>query len=714
MNVSKPLYPATPSGVPLSATNPSAEFKKEVKKVLGSIVLFFIVYLILIVLAALLSIACVYIGFAVMAHSGHFIGIIAGLGIISIGFMVVIFLIKFIFSVKKYDESGTITITETDQPQLFAFIRQLTTDTQTQFPKKIVLSPEVNASVFYNDSFWSMIFPVKKNLNIGLGLVNSLTLSEFKAVMAHEFGHFSQRSMKLGSFVYNVNKAIYNMLYENKSYGTFLQKWGGLHWAIGIFMWVTVQIITGIQKILQGMYSFINKNYMSLSREMEFHADAVAASVSGSNNLISALQKIEISDVCYQTVLQKADELIGEKTKLENIYDSHDAVMITYAEHNNLPLENNTPVADDYFFKKFHFHKINIKNQWASHPPREERNAHLQQLGIEAENDTRPAWAVFNQPGKLQQQLSAMVYKNVPGDKFEQQLNGSTFRERYQQEVNFYKLPAAYNGYFENNPMPELDMEAVHSKAAKMVTDKEYFEALFSDEWISLIKKQAGDKEDAAILKAITEKQIEVKTFDYDGDKKNKADAPAMLQQLETAIETQQKQLEEHTIAIAAFFYKTALEKGDDSASALKKKYAAFFDCKKDMDALIGSGERVINLLAPLLCGETVSIPNAEEMAQGLRRETNFLKPMVRNWLQQGVYDNTPELKSKVINFAEASYVYFSEPSFMDAELGTLHRLIKETPDLFAKVVFKNFKTLLEYQLELYNTTEEKFVVNKL
>jgi len=285
MALPQSLYPLSPVGVQLSATNPSANFKREVKKVMASVVLFFLVYIILIVLAALLAVGCVYAGFFVMVGSGHLIGIIAGVGIMSIGIMVFIFLIKFIFSVKKYDESGTITITESEQPQLFSFIRQLTTDTQTQFPKKIVLSPEVNASVFYNDSFWSMIFPVKKNLQIGLGLVNSLTLSEFKAVMAHEFGHFSQRSMKLGSFVYNVNKAVYNMLYENNDYGSFLQKWGNLHWAIGIFVWVTIQIVKGIQQILQGMYSFINKNYMSLSREMEFHADAVAASVSGSSNL---------------------------------------------------------------------------------------------------------------------------------------------------------------------------------------------------------------------------------------------------------------------------------------------------------------------------------------------------------------------------------------------------------------------------------------------
>ena len=703
MNLFQSLYPASPAGVPLTATSPSVNFKKEVKKVLGSILLFFIVYMVLIVLAALLSVACIYSGFFVMAHSGHLIGIIAGVGIMSIGVMVFIFLIKFIFSVKKYDESGTIVITESEQPQLFSFIRQLTTDTQTHFPKKIILSPEVNASVFYNDSFWSMIFPVRKNLNIGLGLVNSLTLSEFKAVMAHEFGHFSQRSMKLGSFVYNVNKAVYNMLYENKEYGNFLQKWGSLHWAISIFVWVTIQIIKGIQQILQGMYSLINKNYMGLSREMEFHADAVAASVSGGNNLISALQKIEISDVCYQTVLEKADELVGEKIKLQNIYHNHDAVMQVYAAHNNLPLQNATPLADEEFFKKFQYHKINIKNQWASHPPREERNAHLQQLNILADNATRPAWIVFNQPEVLQRQLSGMVYRSLPADKFQHDMNAAAFREKYQQDIDVYNLPAAYNGYYDDNLLNELDMEAVFSKAVETVVNKDNFARLFSDEWIGLIKKQAGDKQDAAILKAITENHIEVKTFDYDGDKKEKEEAPVLLEQLQAAIEKQHQQLQEHNEAIAAFFYKSAMENGDDAASMMKEKYTAYFADKKSLDELISSGQRVVDLLTPLLQGQTVSITHAEEMAQGLRTESNILKPMVNNWLQQGFYNTNTELKTTLENFVQASYIYFSNPSFMDTELGTLHKLVNETPALVARVQFKSFKALLVYQLEIYN-----------
>ena len=49
-------------------------------------------------------------------------------------------------------------------------------------------------------------------------------MQEFKAILAHEFGHFSQRSMKVGSYVYYVNQVIFNMLYDNDSFDKMIQK----------------------------------------------------------------------------------------------------------------------------------------------------------------------------------------------------------------------------------------------------------------------------------------------------------------------------------------------------------------------------------------------------------------------------------------------------------------------------------------------------------
>ena len=79
-------------------------------------------------------------------------------------------------------------------------------------PHRVFVSPEVNAADFYQRSLLNLFFPARKNLLIGLGLVNVVNLSEFKAVLAHEFGHFSQSSMKVGTYVYSTNRIIADMV----------------------------------------------------------------------------------------------------------------------------------------------------------------------------------------------------------------------------------------------------------------------------------------------------------------------------------------------------------------------------------------------------------------------------------------------------------------------------------------------------------------------
>jgi Zn-dependent protease with chaperone function len=697
------LYPANPLHLPPDATAASANFKKEVKKVLFAIALFFIVYVILMGLAILLAIACVYAGFSIIVNSGHFLGILAGAGIMSIGIMVCIFLIKFIFAVKKYDDSNTIEITENDQPVLFEFIKQLTIDTQTAFPKKIVLSPEVNAAVYYNDSFWSMLFPVKKNLIIGLGLVNSLNITEFKAVMAHEFGHFSQRSMKLGSFVYNVNKVIYNMLYENNSFASALHTMGNIHAIIYIFVWITIQIVKSIQFILKHMYGFINKSYMGLSREMEFHADAVAASVSGSQSLITALRKIEITDMCYQTVIDKANVFLQEKKRLVNAYENHNVVMQTYAEHNELSLQNNAPVAEETFFQKFQLNKINIKDQWASHPSRTERNKNLNDLGIQAQEKREPAWLLFSNPQKLQQQITKLLYSTIAPEQMATEVNAEEFKEQYIKDVDRFTLPEQYNGFYDDRQMQELDVENLAKSPVTVPLTKETFNNLFDNEQIALTKLIMGNQQDESVLQAILNKQIITKTFDYNGEKMNKANAKELCDKIQKETTSLTSEIKLHEEKVFSFFYQLAKNKGEDRAADLVQRYQLHFENRKKVEEFFALGNAVAQILSPLTGGEKIEFAAAENIAIDLQDETIRIKGHLKNWMSKGIFDSNETMKKQIEEFIQSHYYYFVKPSFLDNEINRLHTILNDTLAKVNVYQFENFKKILEHQLEIYN-----------
>ena len=186
----------------------SAEFKSQATKAIVAICIFVFTYLTILLLAVGFTILCIMGGIYIIAAKPMILTIALGIGLASLGVLVLIFLLKFIFKSHTVDRSHLIEINEQQEPKLFSMIQEIVKEVGTSFPKKVYLSADVNASVFYDSSFWSMFLPVKKNLQIGLGLVNTITKEELKAILSHEFGHFSQRTMKVGSFVYNLNQII--------------------------------------------------------------------------------------------------------------------------------------------------------------------------------------------------------------------------------------------------------------------------------------------------------------------------------------------------------------------------------------------------------------------------------------------------------------------------------------------------------------------------
>ncbi|MCX6317672.1 MAG: M48 family metalloprotease [Bacteroidetes bacterium] len=690
------VYPPTPSNVPDAITAPTPAFKKEVAGVMGSIVFFFIVYALLLLIATGLVVGCVYAGIAIITNIPRLITIVAGIGLIGVGVMVFVFLVKFIFSVSKYDRSHIIEIKEADQPALFGFIRQLTQDTQTKFPRKIYLSADVNACVFYDSSFWSMFFPVKKNLQIGLGLVNALNVSEFKAVMAHEFGHFSQRSMKLGSFVYNVNKIIYNMLYDNSGYASFLQGWANIDGIFALFASITAGIAQGIQSILKGMYGLINKRYMSLSRQMEFHADAVAASVSGSSSLDTALRRIEMAAPCYEITLQKCDELYKQKKISANIYPQQKSVIQEMAEQYKLPIQNGFPVITDEFYQNANTSRVNFKDQWASHPSTEDRIKHLNELAIPAEINEQPAWILFTNLEQWQEKLTAKIYEQVQLPENHSVVTEAEFHEKLKEDAAKYTFPEAYNGFYDNRQPLLLTAEEMEEAPDQGLQ----FDELFNAESAALSKKINTAANDIAILKAINERNLDAKSFDFDGVKYHRDQAPEIIGNLEKENEGMQQALNRLDKQAVLYFIQKATDVSAENAAILKGRYNKYFSYRKQADAFLKRMNEMLEVLAPVFSGQTMQIETIRSMISQLKQEhEGAFKYELKVWEEEGAFAESPELADRIRTFREADYVYFGETSFMETELRELHSLCNESWAAVSNFIFLQFKQILTDQL---------------
>lgn len=691
--MSATLYPAGPVSYDSKKLLPSTDFKKQVGKVITSIIFFFIVYLVLMLAAIALAIGCFYLGISIIIAAPKFLTLILGLGLMAVGVSVLFFLIKFVFAVTKDENSGRVEIKEDEQPELFAFIRRLSTETNTPFPKKIFVSPDVNACVFYNSSFWSMFLPVKKNLEIGLGLVNTINVSEFKAVVAHEFGHFSQRSMKLGSFTYNVNKVIYNMLYENTGYSNFLNSWGRLDGILGLFAVITSKIAIGIQGILKEMYKLVNKSYMGLSREMEFHADAVAASVAGGNNLINGLARIEIASSCYSSALSKATDYLKKNKVSKNIFNNQLTILQSFAKDYSLPIRNELPEVSWHFVSSFSTSRINYKNQWASHPTLEERRKNSEQLQMDCEPEISRAWNIFKNPEQLQESLTQQIYSAAKIEGQVDVFDKAVFEEWNDAEKKKYELPKLYKGFY-NKRYPQI-RDWDFSKVFVQGTENN-FDALFTEEHAKLFSTLKSNEADLELVKAIKGKAVDTKTFDFDGEKITRQECDKVITQLEVEITAQKEKLQLLDQQAATFFFSQAGVNAED----LKGQYQEMLELTKKEDDYINVANEVFNTIDPFYRGGLT----LEEIQLTIGRLKTEVEPALKRSFEKMLLDgylaetHHPEIFKAVQTFNQSNYTYFVANEFINKELEELSRLTLAIAEEWNELKFAQYKLLLEKQ----------------
>jgi Zn-dependent protease with chaperone function len=686
-------YPPTPQNVDPQILQPSPNFKKEATKVLGAIFFFLLTYVVLVVAAFGLAALCGAGGAALIMLKPMAVTIMLGIGLGGLGLMVVVFLIKFLFKRHKVDRSALIEIHLHEHPKLFEFIRTLSKETQTSFPKKIYLSPDVNASVFYDSSFWSMFLPVKKNLQIGLGLVNAVNVSEFKAIIAHEFGHFSQRSMKLGSYVYNLNHIIFNMLYDNEGYESALESWANASGYFAFFANLTIRIVKGIQWILQQVYAIVNKIYMGLSRQMEFHADTVAASVSGGNHLIGALHRLEVADITYNNVFGFYQDNFKKGLKPENIYPQHSEVMRVFSGFHGLPFEHGLPQVDAASFARFNKARVVVKDQWASHPSTIDREQHLRSLQIETPALHDTAWVLFNHPEELQKNVTDKIFNEVKYEAPVEVINAVSFRAQYQDNFQRYQLPAIYKGFFDGRDIAKTDLRSIENRVAV----SERLEDVLTDETLGLPHQVNGLMQDVNTVEAISNGNFKVKNFEFNGKKYKPSEAFALHVQLQNELKDTEKLLAEADHKIIAW----SITKADPARrESLREKYSEMFIITDESEKNRTIYNAMQDCLMPLY--QTLTFDQIENAITKLKlHEVDFRAALERILNDPANAEFITEDQRKITTeYLSREWEYFRHQVYLNENLQRLNQSLYAFYELSTEKAFKVKREVLSMQLE--------------
>jgi len=397
-------YPAGPSEVPAGFTRPSASYKRKAWMAVAGLVTFIVLYLALTVWFAMTGINRLL---ALNAHSS-FIDIL----FCACSLFLTAFLVKALFFIKKGKYTGVIELERADQPGLFAFLDRVADEAGAPRPHKVFLSNRVNAAVFYDLSLVNLVFPSRKNLEIGLGLVNMLNLGEFKAVCAHEFGHFGQRSMALGRWVYTTQQIAAHIVGKRDALDGFLRRlshfdirvaWIG--WGLGLIVWALRSIVdTGFRLVM-----IVQR---ALSREMEMQADLVAVSLTGSDALIHALQQLQVADDAWERAMGFVRaEAVAERPP-RDVFVVQQAIAARLGHIYNDPAYGQrpkVPVTDSAAFRVFKAELAQPPRMWATHPQNHEREENAKRIYLSAPEDTRSAWSIFENAPALRERMTQQL-----------------------------------------------------------------------------------------------------------------------------------------------------------------------------------------------------------------------------------------------------------------------------------------------------------------
>ena len=148
-------------------------------------------------------------------------------------------------------------------PDLFRVIEEAAAGTQQAMPEDVYLLNEVNAWVTHRGG--TMGFGSRRVMGIGLPLLQTLTVPELKAVIAHEFGHYHGGDVAIGPWIYKTRAAIARTV-----------SGVGDTWFAHVFLWYGRQFL---------------KVTHAVSRRQEFIADAMAAQLYGADAMAGALRR---------------------------------------------------------------------------------------------------------------------------------------------------------------------------------------------------------------------------------------------------------------------------------------------------------------------------------------------------------------------------------------------------------------------------------------
>lgn len=218
--------------------------------------------------------ALIWLEIAAFRHSPFTAG---RLGVLAVPALYVLFTALLTFERTRDDDAPGVPVTPEEQPGLWAVVRELAQEVGTRPPDQIYLIPQVNASV-YEQTKWVGLRVRRRRMFIGAQLFAGMRVSQLRAILGHELGHYSNRHTRFAGATYRGRQTIGRVVD-----GLQRSSWSAL-------------VLRPVFSTYAAMYFAVS---MRVNREQELAADAASARVAGTTAATTALREVEVLDTVW-------------------------------------------------------------------------------------------------------------------------------------------------------------------------------------------------------------------------------------------------------------------------------------------------------------------------------------------------------------------------------------------------------------------------------
>ncbi|PYC68360.1 peptidase [Streptomyces tateyamensis] len=195
-----------------------------------------------------------------------------------------------------------VAVTAQDQPELWEEIRAAALVTGERPPDEVYLVGDVNAGVAEQSRLLGLL-PGRRRMLLGLPLLAGLTITQLRAVLTHEFGHYGNRDTRLGGITMRGRQAVLHTVEVFRRGGTWM------HFSIG--------------RLYAGYARMYLRASQSVARDQELAADQVAAQHAGRDATASALRTLPILDAAHAHYLKTYAAMGGPLDALPPVGEVH-------------------------------------------------------------------------------------------------------------------------------------------------------------------------------------------------------------------------------------------------------------------------------------------------------------------------------------------------------------------------------------------------------